>query len=336
MKIKPLIFVLIAAATPAQHVVMQTLAEPASGIRAIQLWKNRVYYAGSKSVFGFVNYKNPADRREIKLQNEPAEFRTLARQGNYFYTISIDKPATFYRVDGQQLTVEKLHEDPSPNAFYDALYETGGLFYTFSDPEPDRALRFFRFNFIGDQMVQKQFSEPTLCAGESAFAASNTNITSNGKFIYFATGGVCSRVFRLARLQNMLEAVEVPIVQGKQTTGIYSMDASGNFLIAAGGDYTRQQDNTDNIITSRDAGKTWTVQASGKNLGYKTCVKIRPGSRGKVIAAIGDQGLELSRDYGQSWETISTEKNLYTIAWINNHEIVAAGNKRIVKFSGIK
>ncbi len=72
-------------------------------------------------------------------------------------------------------------------------------------------------------------------------------------------------------------------------------------------------------------------RASGKNGGYKTCVKISPKSKGKDIIAVGDQNIEFSSDYGKTWKTISQEKNLYVCEWIDENSLVFAGKNRILK-----
>ncbi|MCV5004013.1 hypothetical protein OFM39_30620, partial [Escherichia coli] len=76
---------------------------------------------------------------------------------------------------------------------------------------------------------------------------------------------------------------------------MYSVDfCNDKFGIAVGGDYTSQKENRNNIATTYDGGKTWQIQASGQNGGYMTCVKIKPGSKGKEIIAVGDQHISYS------------------------------------------
>ena len=128
------------------------------------------------------------------------------------------------------------------------------------------------------------------------------------------------------------EAFETPFIQGTSSQGIYSIDFfDKNFGIAVGGDYTKQAENINNIATTNDGGKTWQIQASGKNGGYKTCVKFRPKSKGKDIIAVGDQNIEFSQDYGKTWKTISEEKGLFVCEWIDENTLVFAGKNRIVK-----
>ena len=48
-----------------------------------------------------------------------------------------------------------------------------------------------------------------------------------------------------------------------------------------------------------------------------TCVKIKPGSGGKEIIAVGDQHISYSTDYGKTWKVISEEKIcMFVNGWI--------------------
>ena len=174
---------------------------------------------------------------------------------------------------------------------------------------------------------------PKYQEGEAHFAASNTNIAMKGNTVWIATGGTVSRIFKFNWDKPYFWNVyDTPFVNGKSSTGIYSIDFyDEKFGIAVGGDYTQQSDNVNNIATTSDGGETWQIRASGKNGGYKTCVKIRPKSKGKDIIAVGDQNIEFSSDYGKTWKTISQEKNLYVCEWIDQYSLVFAGKNRILK-----
>ncbi|KAF5307008.1 hypothetical protein FQR65_LT18499 [Abscondita terminalis] len=122
------------------------------------------------------------------------------------------------------------------------------------------------------------------------------------------------------------DAIKAPVAyafeicKGKPSEGMYSVDFyKDKFGIAVGGDYTAQKENQNNIATTTDGGVTWEIQASGKNGGYMTCVKIKPGSGGKEIIAVGDRYIGYSADYGKTWKIISEEKNLYVCEWLNEN-----------------
>lgn len=314
----------------AQKLSFETILNDEISIRAIEIYQDKVWYAGSNSKFGFVSLKDPTDKNQIKLSDKKLEFRTLAQDKNFFYTINITSPAYFYKIDKKSLKSEVIYTDTVKTAFYDALYFHKGDFYTFSDPKKDLKLRFLKFRYQGNAFKFHFYNDVNLKEGEAAFAASNTNIAACGNNIWIATGGNVSRIIKFD--SKKFEIFNTPFIQGSSAQGIYSIDFyDKNFGIAVGGDYTQQSANINNIATTDDGGETWQIQASGKNAGYKTCVKIRPDSKGKDIIAVGDQNIEFSIDYGKTWTKISDEKGLFVCKWIDDKTLVFAGKNRIVK-----
>lgn len=318
----------------AQKLTFETLLNDKISIRALQLYDGKVWYSGTDSKFGFVDLMNASDQKQIRLSDKNLQFRTLAQDKNAFYAINIESPAQFFRVDKKTLMGKTIHVDSAKNAFYDALLFNKGKFHTFSDPEADLKFKFpdfsasknsFKFNL-------KTTNDLLLKEGEAAFAASNTNIAASDKWLFVATGGKASRIFRKNLNTKKWEIFETSFVQGTSSQGIYSIDFyKDDFGIAVGGDYTKQAENINNIATTLDAGKTWQIKASGKNSGYMTCVKIRPGSKGKEIITVGDQHISYSKDFGKTWTKISDEKNLYVCDWINKNTLVFAGKDKILK-----
>ena len=84
--------------------------------------------------------------------------------------------------------------------------------------------------------------------GEAHFAASNTNIAMKGNTVWIATGGTVSRIFKFNWDKPYFWNVyNTPFVNGKSSTGIYSIDFyDEKFGVAVGGDYTQQSDNVNN------------------------------------------------------------------------------------------
>ena len=86
---------------------------------------------------------------------------------------------------------------------------------------------------------------------------------------------------------DKIELFNTPIIQGESSKECIPLIFEDRFGIAAGGDYTKQDANINNIATTNDAGKDWQIQASGQNAGYTTCVKIKPGSKRKRNSGSG-------------------------------------------------
>lgn len=317
----------------AQTVDIQTLLKDKISIRALQIWDDKVWYSGTDSKFGYVNLKDSTDKKQLRLSDKNLQFRTLAQTNTAFYLLNIESPAYWYVVQKNDFTANILHTDSLKTVFYDAMVfdkkRNRGI--AISDPKVDGEAHFLLFDPMHRNSVK--MSVPKYFPGEAHFAASNTNISMFKEDVWIATGGTHSRIFKFSWNNPFKwEVYETPFIQGTSSQGIYSIDFyDKNFGIAVGGDYSKQTENINNIATTNDGGKTWQIQASGKNGGYKTCVKIRPKSKGKDIIAVGDQNIEFSSDYGKTWSKISEEKGLYVCEWLDENSLVFAGKDRIVK-----
>lgn len=316
----------------AQKLEIQTLLKDQISIRALQIEDDKVWYAGTDSKFGFVSLKDSADKKQIKLSDEKLEFRTLAQDSKYFYTINILSPAYFFRIHKKTLKSNIISTDTIKTVFFDAfIFDKLDRGIAISDPGADGGFNGKIFGKQSKSMYNKS-PFPKYFPGEAHFAASNTNIATIKGKVWIATGGMKARIFKFSwNNPTKWETFETPFIQGTSSQGIYSIDFyDKNSGIAVGGDYTNQADNINNIATTKDGGKTWQIQASGKNGGYKTCVKFRPRSKGRDIIAVGDQNIEFSNDYGKTWAIISEEKGLYACNWIDENTLVFAGKNRII------
>ncbi len=327
-----LLFLFSGTLLSAQKVSFEALLNDKISIRALEIWDGRVWYSGTDSKFGYIDLKNSKNQKQIKLSEKKLQFRTLAQDKDAFYTINIESPAIFFRIDKKSLESEIVKIDSAKNAFYDALHFNKDKFYTFSDPEDNLEFKMGTFSERGEHFNyhSETSSDLLLNKGEAAFAASNTNISSSGNFVWIATGGRSSRIFRLNVTTQNFEIFKTPFIQGEDSQGIYSVDFyKDKFGIAVGGDYTKQDAAINNVATSIDGGETWQIRASGQNAGYMTCVKIKPGSKGKEIIAVGDQHISYSSDFGKTWKKISNEKGFFVCKWIDRNTVVLAGKDRI-------
>ena len=308
---------------------IETILNDKMSIRALELYDNKVWYSGSESKFGFVDLKDAKNQKQIKLSDEKLEFRTLAQDKTSFYAINIVSPARFFKIDKKDLKSQIVYTDSAKTAFYDALHFVNDkLAYTFSDADSDLLLKLAVYKDGKWRMFKNKVK---LNEGEAAFAASNTNISSTKKYLWIATGGKASRIIRMNLKNEKLEVFKTPFIQGESSQGMYSIDFNDDqFGIAVGGDYTKQDANVNNIATTNDGGESWQIQASEKNAGYTTCVKIKPGTKGKEMIAVGDQHVSYSSDFGKTWKKISDEKGLYVCQWVDENKVVFAGKDRIL------
>lgn len=327
-KLLPFLFSLLGICSFSQQVEsLTTILNDKISIRALELYDGKVWYSGSDSKFGFVDLKNPKDQKQIKLSEKKLQFRTLAQNKESFFAINIESPAYFFKIDKKDLTYKIVHTDTAKTAFYDAFHFVNKKkAFTFSDTDDNRLkLMMYKdgqWSFIENKVKLNQ--------GEAAFAASNTNIASTQNYLWIATGGKASRILRLSFKNEKFEIFNTPFIQGESSQGMYSIDfANDKFGVAVGGDYTKQEANVNNIATTNDGGETWKIQASGKNAGYTTCVKIKPNSKGKELISVGDQHISYSSDFGKTWKKISEEKGFFVCEWVDGNTVVLAGKDKI-------
>lgn len=320
----------------AQNLKIDTLLTDKISIRAINIYKGKVWYAGSMSKFGYVNIRKPKLKSQIQLNTLNQEFRVIARfKENFFEIINIGSPAQVYGIS-LGFRVSKLLKYDDAGVFFDSFVvnpdNNNGI--AISDPLEDGTPNFL-ITSKKRHDKNKNNTLPKYYKGEAHFAASNSNIAYYKDEVWIATGGTKARIFKFNfDSPYHWEVFDTPFIQGTSSQGIYSIDfANEKFGVAVGGDYTKQSDNVNNIATTNDGGKTWQIQASGNNAGYMTCVKIKPKSKGKEMIALGDQHISYSSDFGKTWTKISDEKGFYTAEWISNKALVLAGKDKIVKLT---
>ncbi|WP_144282784.1 WD40/YVTN/BNR-like repeat-containing protein [Chryseobacterium echinoideorum] len=304
-------------------------------IRAIELHDNKIWYSGTDSKFGYVDLKKTQNQKQIRLSEKKLQLRTLAQDKTSFYAVTIESPAYFFKINKKRLTSEIIYTDATKTAFYDALhFVNDDLAFSFSDTDESLKLKlleiFPKKNSYKPSSFISRNGKLMMNEGEAAFAASNTNLASYKKYLWLGTGGGSARIFKFNLVSQYAEVFETGFIQDSESQGIYSIDfADENFGIAVGGDYTKQEANINNIATTKNGGETWQIQASGNNAGYTTCVKIKPGSKGKEIISVGDQHISYSSDYGKTWKKISDEKGFYVCRWIDKNTIAFAGKDKI-------
>ncbi|WP_179352518.1 WD40/YVTN/BNR-like repeat-containing protein [Winogradskyella vidalii] len=302
-------------------------------VRAIEINEGRVVVATSNgAIYQNVGFKSEFDIGRYWEITEDSlmtnNFRALAFQGDYTYTLSIGNPAKLFQ-DGSL----KYYEN-HPKVFYDSMdfwNDEEGI--AIGDPTDD-CMSIIITRDRGETWTKLTCDDlPKTKDGEAAFAASDTNIAIVGNHTWVATGGKTSRVLYSPDKGHTWKIFNTPIVQGKETTGIYSIDfydEKNGFAI--GGDYTKPNDTLNNKIRTNDGGKTWQVVANGKGPGYRSCVQYVPNSNGKELVAIGFKGIDYSNDAGDSWRHLNDE-GFYTIRFLNDSVAYAAGKGSVSKLT---
>jgi len=140
--------------------------------------------------------------------------------------------------------------------------------------------------------------------GEAGFAASGTSIKTagNGK-IWIATGGSVSNIYYSANYGKKWKVYTCPILQGENSTGAFSIDFFDNKNgIVVGGNYLKDKDNANNVLYTKNGGKTWKKPQTPVS-GFRSAVTYITKD---FCVATGTSGTDISEDGGRTWQNIST------------------------------
>ena len=317
-------------------------------VRALEIVDSMgIAYLTSKGEFGMIlqnavfNHIDSLKNRsfynhKIKLPHDSLKlnFRALAATKTKGFGITIGSPAFVYKLDADLEKNKIVYRENHEKAFYDSMElwnDQEGL--AIGDPTDDCMSIIVTRD--GGETWNKLSCDiiPKAKEGEAAFAASDTNIAIVGDKTWIATGGKASRILYSPDKGYTWVVYETPIVQGKETTGMYSIDFYDELNgFAIGGDYTKAADSTANKIRTQDGGKTWQLVAENQSPGYRSCVQYIPNSAGNELVAIGFKGIDYSNDSGNTWKHLSDE-GFYTIRFLNDSIAYAAGNRRISKLT---
>ena len=310
---------------------LQEFEQKNTSIRAIwAVSQDTLYYAGSNGQVGYT-YNAGKDWRRLSIVYQDSlkpEFRSIAGNGRAVFVLSAGNPALLYKIEKEHINL--VYKESHPQVFYDAM--------AFFDPQTGIAmgdptsgcLSVLRTTDGGEHWYKTDCKElPKTALGEAAFAASNSNLKIIDTSVWMVTGGSKARVFKSEDMGINWQVYDTPIIQGKPTQGIYSVDFyDKNNGIIFGGDYLKPAINTQNKAITRDGGKTWKLVADSQAPGYSSCVQYIPHSQGKKIMAVGKRGLSLSLDAGSDWKQLS-DTGYYTIRFVNDSTAWLAGEEKV-------
>jgi photosystem II stability/assembly factor-like uncharacterized protein len=315
-------------------VSIDTLFTDKISIRAIEIDKNKVWYAADNNRFGYVDLlTNKRIERKINIDSLKLEFRSIAQTKNYIYILSVGNPALLYKINKQDLSYKLVYRENHEKVFYDAIHFINNLKgIAIGDPTEDT------FSIIttldGGSTWNKipNSSLPKLAIGEAAFAASNSNIGVKGNRIFLVSGGTKSRLFVSDDFCKTWQVYETPIIQGQSMTGIFSADFLDEKTgIIVGGNYESQTDNSNNKAITFDGGQTWKLIAVKQGFGYASCVQFVPNTNGKSIMSVGTTGIYSSINQGENWRKLSDDKDIFTLRFQNSNTVFLAGKNKLVR-----
>ncbi|MGB6268430.1 MAG: oxidoreductase, partial [Olleya sp.] len=271
--------------------------------RIAPVWDDFLGYNGNNNENFYSN--DFSSLKDSATQN----YRSLAILEKSIFALSIGSPAKLVKVNFSDTIVKIVYQENHKKAFYDSLEfwnDQEGI--SIGDPT-DNCMSVIITRDGGDTWTKLSCDVlPIAKEGEAAFAASDTNIAIVGDKTWVATGGKASRILFSSDKGKTWEVFDTPIVQGLETTGMYSLDFYDEFNgFAIGGDYTKPEDNAANKIITSDGGKTWQLIGQNQNPGYRSCVQYVPNGNARQLVAIGFKGIDYTNDAGNTWTHLSDE-----------------------------
>ena len=256
---------------------------------------------------------------------ENLDFRDIeAFSANRALLLSAGTPAVILLTTDGGSVWKEVYRNDSPEIFLDGMDfwdADRGLIY--GDPIKSKLVLLKTRNGGVNWENISQNNTINLMVGEASFAASGTAIRCDSKGnTWIATGGSKSRIFYSSDYGNSWKVNDCPIIQGKSSTGPFSIAFYTKKIgIAVGGDYLIDSSRVNNLILTRNSGKAW-LKPFSSTLGYRSAVEYMSKLR---LIATGPGGTDISNDGGKTWTNLSK---------IGYHTVRKAKSGKLVLLTG--
>ena len=271
-------------------------------IRGLSVVTNNIIWAsGSDGTVG-KSTNGGKDWKWIKVKGfEKTDFRDIeAFDGKTALIMSISEPAYILRTADGGDSWKTVYTNNTKGVFLDALeFWDNKKGIVLGDPIDDHFVIIRTANGGKSWQQESKKSCPASDSGEACFASSGTNIRKlNKQEAVFISGGMKSHLF----IGN--KRINLPIVQGKTSTGANSIAVKNSrTMIVVGGDFTSKDDTTRICAITTDGGKSFTSPEIAPH-GYRSCVEY---INKNTWISCGLNGVDFSTDNGKKWNWISKE-----------------------------
>lgn len=299
---------------------------------------NSVWVSGSKGWVG--RSTNGGDAWTFKQVPgyEQCDFRTLyAFDSASAIIANAGSPAYILRTQDGGATWKKVYEHNDSALFIDGIgfwNDKRGIIH--GDPIAGHMLLLYTKDGGRTWKEGPKKGSPALGEGEASFAASGTAISCfSSRGVMVAVGGRTSKLLVSGNRGKSWGTLNTPMISGKASTGIFSvMRGYGEaHWFVAGGDYRNDTSRTANFFYTLDGGNEW-KSPKVTTRGYRECLaRITTGDQRQpknILFAVGPSGIDISTDYGVTWEGLSDEKGFHVIKpTIHNRLILAGSNGKV-------
>jgi len=293
---------------------------------------NVVWVSGSNGTIGRSS-NGGKDWKWMQVKGfEKRDFRDIeAFDATTAIIMAVDTPAYILKtIDGGE-SWKVVYENRTTGMFLDAMEfwnEQAGI--VIGDPIDNK---FFIARTFDGGNTWKEIPEerkPVADSGEACFAASGTNVRRlDTDEAVFVSGGLRSRVFIRDKV------IDLPIIQGKETTGANSIAVYDDFkrngglqMIIVGGDFANDSSSKQVCYFSNNRGKSWRASKTQPG-GYRSCVEYLSK---KQLVTCGLNGVDYSYDGGNNWKPVSKEGfHVTRIAKYGTAVYLAGGNGKVAR-----
>ena len=283
-------------------------SENKSSLRGLSVVNDMVVWtSGSNGTIGKSTDGGKTWKWSVIKGFEKRDFRDIeAFDAATAVVMVVDAPAYILKtIDGGE-SWKIVYENKTKGMFLDAMEfwnELSGI--VIGDPIDGKVFVARTFDGGNTWMNIPDQYRPKADSGEAFFAASGTNVRALDRDeSVLVSGGTRSRVYIRDK------QIDLPIIQGKETTGANSiavMDNNklngGSTMIVVGGDFNNPTSDSLNCFFTTNQGKTWKAPKTPPH-GYRSCVEYLSK---KHLVACGLTGVDYSVDGGNTWKLISKE-----------------------------
>jgi photosystem II stability/assembly factor-like uncharacterized protein len=312
-----ILFSTIQTESPTPKWTVQT-SNTTARLRGISAVNERVAWASGSSSTVLRTIDGGLTWKKLFVTTDQLDFRDVdAVDEKTAYVLSIGNGPTsrIYKTTDAGATWTLQFKNEDPKAFLDAM--------SFWDKEHGIAfgdsvdLQFYILLTDNGGRTWNRVppsSLPAALGNEGAFAASGTNIAVFGKtHAWIATGAAAkSRVLRTTDGGRTWLVADTPMKSGP-STGIFSIafrDEKNGIVV--GGDYTKENEASDNVAITEDGGVTWKL-ISGLT-GYRSVVAYSAIDNQKLVITLGPSGGDISFDDGRTWSSIMAGFDTFSFA----------------------
>jgi photosystem II stability/assembly factor-like uncharacterized protein len=261
---------------------------------------------------------------------EKSDFRGLyAFDSLHAIAANAGSPAVILRTEDGGKSWKEVYRNAHKDAFLDGVDfwdEKRGMVY--GDPIQGKMLLLKTSDAGRSWQEVPESQRPKLDSGEASFAASGTNIRLWDKSkVAIASGGLKSRIWYSENEGKIWNKIPVPIIQGTDSKGIFSLFIQDQNWLVAGGDYKSDTLKKDHVYLSSDGGKTWVFPQKPTG-GYRECIAQTADNS---FLTVGPSGVDLSQDGGKNWTLLSEQKGFHVAKKAREGKLVMlAGSKGLI------